>query len=78
MRKACLKKRKCFFKEKPPVGTGEMAQEVKALVAQSDDLNLILGTHLMKGELTPTSCPLKSSQILWHTHMYTQVNSHSE
>lgn len=65
------------IKDEPPLssalsGAGEMAQQVKVLAAKSDnlDLSFISGTHMVE-ELTPESCPLTSTHVLWHTHTCT-------
>lgn len=45
----------------------EMAQWVKLLAIELDNLSLIPGSRNMQ-ELTPTSCSLTSQRVAWHTH----------
>lgn len=49
----------------------KIAQWVKALVTNPDNLSLIPGTHNVEKEITPMSYPLTSTRVLWHTCSHT-------
>jgi hypothetical protein len=47
-----------------------MAQCIQELVAKHDDLSLIPTARIVeRREVTPTSCPLTSTHVLYHAHI---------
>lgn len=51
-----------------------MTHWVKLLATKPDDLNLILGTHLIVGALVPKShCNLYNGSHGWHMHAHTHT-----
>jgi hypothetical protein len=48
-----------------------MVQWIKVLSVNPDKLSSIPGTHLAESEnVTPTSCPLTLTYMLWHTQTH--------
>lgn len=54
------------------MGPGRVAQEVKVLVAKSEDLSSIPGTHRWKERANSWNCPVTSIYVSWLTHAHTQ------
>lgn len=55
-----------------------MIQLPKALALKSEDVSLVLRTHMVgQRELTPKRCPLTSTHGPWHVHIHTHTHPHS-
>lgn len=55
--------------------SGEVAQQVKMIVAKPENLSFILRVHTVEGQNKILCCPLTSTSTAWHipTVIYTYI-----